>query len=98
MFYSKFDSYYYSRPVSYASYNPRLLKKPILDIKDSESQEVMNFFRRNSINAEDLGGLDRGIRFDDLEVGRRVFNHNGGLYYADSEYFIRQWKETNNLG
>jgi len=44
-----------------------------------------------------LGGLARGIRFGDLLVGRRVFNHNGGLYYGDNDYFIHQWKDTNDL-
>ena len=40
MFYNKFDSYSYSRPVSYHSYNPRIQKREILTLKDPESEEV----------------------------------------------------------
>jgi hypothetical protein len=95
--FGKFDSPYYSRPVSYRSYNPRIQKKEVLNIADPETQQVLDFFRRNNVTVEDLGGLARGIRFGDLEVGRRVFNHNGGMYYGNSDYFIHQWKNTNDL-
>ena len=42
-----------------------------------------------------MGGLSRGIRFGDLEIGKRKYNHNGSN--VDEEYFIRQWKSTNDL-
>lgn len=95
MFFNKFDSYYYSRPISYRSYNPRLTRPEILPIKDSESQEVLALLNQQGLEVTDLGGLARGIRFDDVEVGRRVFNHNN--YNVSDEYYIHQWKETNDL-
>lgn len=93
----RFDSIFYSRPVSYRSYNPRILRKEILNIKDIETTELLDFFNRNNVTVEDFGGLGRGIRFGDLLVERRVFNHNADLYYAGTEYVIRQWKPTNDL-
>ena len=97
MYFNRSDSYYYSRPVSYRSYNTRLTKKEILNITDPETDQVLEFFRKNNRSVDNLGGLARGIRFGDLEVGRRVFNHNSGLYYASTEYYIHQWKQTNDL-
>lgn len=47
---------------------------------------------------EDLGGVSRGIRFGDLEVVKRTYNHNSTAYYANVEYAIHQWKKTNDLG
>lgn len=98
MFFNRFDSYYYSRPVSYRSYNPRLTKQEVLTLPDPDTDQVLDFFRRNNVTVDNLGGLARGIRFGDLEVGKRIFNHNNRLYYADTEYFIHQWKPTNDLG
>ena len=95
--FGKFDSPYYSRPVSYRSYNPRISRKEVLNIADPESQQVLEFFRKNNVTVEDLGGLARGIRFGDLEVTRRVFNHNKAMYYANNDYVIHQWKETNHM-
>ena len=95
--FGRFDSPYYSRPVSYRSYNPRISRKEILNIADPQTEQVLDFFRRNNVTVENLGGLARGIRFGDLEVGRRVFNHNGGLYYGNDDFFIHQWKSTNDL-
>lgn len=97
MFFNRFDSYYYSRPISYRSYNPRITKQEVLTIADPDTDKVLDFFRRNNVTVDNLGGLSRGIRFGDLEVGKRVYNHNGRLYYADTEYFIHQWKQTNDL-
>ena len=96
MYYGKFDSYTYSRPVSYRSYYPRIEKKEILNLKDPEADQVKNYLRSNGYEVTDLGGLARGIRFGDIEVGRRNFNHhNDGI---QNEFYIRQWKETNDLG
>jgi len=58
----------------------------VLDLLRNSKQEVTN-----------LGGLARGLRFGDIEVGRRIFNHNSGLYYANTDYYIHQWKTTNDL-
>lgn len=82
MFYNKFDSYYYSRPVSYRSYNPRLVKPEILKETDPDTIALLNFFKRLNITVDDLGGISRGIRFGDLEVGKRIYNHNNSAYYA----------------
>ena len=94
MFYNRFDSYYYSRPVSYRSYNTRIQKPEILRIDESDTKEVLNFLNSRNMKCDNLGGLSRGIRFDDYEVGKRVFNHHA----TEPEYFIRQWKQTNDLG
>lgn len=66
MFFNRFDSYYYSRPVSYRSYNSRVTNKEILNINDSESEQILEFFRKNNQAVDNLGGLARGIRFGDL--------------------------------
>lgn len=66
MFLNKFDSYYYSRPVSYRSYNTRISKPEILTIKDTETEQILEFFRQNNQAVDNLGGLARGIRFGDL--------------------------------
>ena len=42
-----------------------------------------------------MGGLSRGIRFEDIEIGKRKYNHHGNN--IDIEYYIRQWKSTNDL-
>lgn len=97
MFFNSMDSYYYSRPVSYRSYNPRISKPEIILVKDPETEQVIELFRKNNQAIDNLGGLARGIRFGDLEVGRRVYNHNSGLYYANTEFYIHQWKPTNDL-
>lgn len=47
MFFNQFDSYYYSRPISYRSYYPKT-RAPILAFNDPESQEVKNFLRQNN--------------------------------------------------
>lgn len=49
MNYTRFDSYYYSRPVSYRSYYPKLQKTEILKENDSDTQEVINFFTKEGI-------------------------------------------------
>ena len=97
MYFNRFDSYFYSRPISYRSYNPKITRKDILPFIDPETDQVLDFFKRNNIQVTDLGGLARGIRFGDLEVGKRTFNHNNGSYYANNEYYIHQWKPTNDL-
>ena len=66
MFFNRFDSYYYSRPISYRSYNTRLTKPDILNIKDTETEQILEFFRTNNQTVDNLGGLARGIRFGDL--------------------------------
>ena len=66
MFYTRFDGYYYSRPTSYRSYYPRLQKPEILVENDIDTQDILRFFQKNNIVVNNLGGLSRGIRFDDL--------------------------------
>jgi hypothetical protein len=95
--YNKFDSYYYSRPISYRSINTRVSRPEILNISDPESNQVLELLAKYKVNANNLGGLARGIQFGDLLVERRVFNHNSTAYYASTDYVIRQWKDTNDL-
>ena len=95
--YTRFDSYYYSRPVSYRSYYPRIQKQEVLPFRDEESAQTLALLAELKVATNDLGGLARGIRFGDLEVGKRTYTHNSTLYYADSEFYIHQWKPTNDL-
>lgn len=95
MFYGKFDSYYYSRPVSYRSYTPKITRQEILTFNDQQTNEVLAFLKAQGIQVQDLGGLSRGLRFWDFELGRRVYNHNN--YKVSDEFFIHQWKNTNDL-
>ena len=60
-------------------------------------RKVLQFFSKNNVTVDNLGGLSRGIRFGDIEVGKRVYNHNSSMYYADADYYIHQWKDTNDL-
>lgn len=74
MYFNRWDSFYYSRPISYRSYYPRQQKLELLKQNDSQTQEVLTLLRsQEGGNLQDLGGLGRGIRFNDLEVGRRNF-------------------------
>jgi hypothetical protein len=66
MFYTKFDGYYYSRPVSYKSYYARIDKPEILVENDVDTQDILKFLQANNIVVNNLGGLSRGIRFDDI--------------------------------
>ena len=90
MHYNRFDSYFYSRPVAYKSYYPRIEKKEILTFNDPETDQVVNYLRAEGYDVQNLGGLARGIRFGDIEVGRRTFNHHNDL--VAPEFYIRQWK------
>ena len=102
MLYNKFDSYYYSRPVSYKSYYPKLTKtsQPLLlgAIGPDETGIVLDYFRSQKLVYVDKGGLDRGIVVGSigLEVSKRTFNHNS--LNTTTEYLIYQWKPTNDLG
>jgi hypothetical protein len=66
MSYNRFDSYFYSRPVSYRSYYPRLTKQTLLSDLDPDTTKVNNFLRSKGVEVNDLGGISRGIRFGDL--------------------------------
>lgn len=66
MYFNRSDSYYYSRPVSYRSYNPRITREEILPFNDPDTAAVLDFFRANSVTVDNLGGLARGLRFGDL--------------------------------
>ena len=63
---NRFDSYYYSRPISYRSYYPRQVKEEVLTINDNETNQVLDLLRRKQQEVNNLGGLARGIRFGDL--------------------------------
>lgn len=45
----RFDSYYYSRPISYRSYNPRLTRGEIISVNDTETNDILAFFKRNNV-------------------------------------------------
>jgi hypothetical protein len=94
MYYTPFDGYYYSRPVAYRSYYPRLQKEEILKENDADTQEVIKILQKNGVQFTNLGGLSRGIKFEDWELGKRVYNHHND--YAAPEYYLHQWKPTND--
>ena len=94
MFYTPFDGYYYSRPVAYRSYYPRLQKQEILKENDADTQEVINILQKNGIQFTNLGGLSRGIRWGDWELGKRVYTHHNDN--TAPEYYLHQWKPSND--
>ena len=63
MSYTPFDGYYYSRPVAYRSYYPRIGKEQILKENDTDTQQVLQLLQKNGVQFNNLGGLSRGIRF-----------------------------------
>lgn len=95
MFYNRFDSYYYSRPIAYRSYYPRVSKQELLPFDDSETKDVLAFLRNQGLEVDNRGTLHRGILFKDIEVGKRQYNHNN--YRVSTEYYIHQQKPTNDL-
>jgi hypothetical protein len=85
----------YSRPISYRSYYPRVAKPEVLHIPDPQTDEVLDLLKRENIEVTNLGGLARGIRFWDYEVGKRHYNFNS--FNVSDEYYIHEWKDTNDL-
>lgn len=92
--YGIFDGYYYSRPVSYRSYYPRVQKpfvlKDHLDREDDVIRSILGKFRQ-TIDQKD--SLARGVHWNDFVFGKRHFNHNS----VETEWYIHQWKPTNDL-
>lgn len=89
-----FESYNYSRPTSYRSYNQRIFKPYVLtDHLDPESDAIKQLLAQNRQQFDPTEGLARGIHWNGYEFGKRKFNHNS----HESEYFIYQWKSTNDL-
>jgi hypothetical protein len=92
--YSIFDGYYYSRPVSYRSYYPRVQKPFILtDHLDKESDAIRNILARNKQEFNQTDSLARGIHWTDYVFGKRHFNHHS----HETEWYIHEWKSTNDL-
>lgn len=85
----------WSRPVSYHSYNPRVTKPYILNQTDPETEETRVLLARFNIKLGPLDHLARNIRFEDIEIGKRRFDHNSPGHTA--EWYIHQWKKTNDL-
>ena len=94
MIYTPFDGYYYSRPVAYRSYYPRVAKTELLKENDADTHQVIKILEKDGVEFTNNGGLSRGIRFNDWELGKRVFNHHND--YAAPEYYLRQWKPSND--
>lgn len=94
MLFSKWEPNYYYRPISYRSYYPRQVKPEVLKVNDPQTQETLNLLRQQGQKVQNLGGLARGIRFDDIEVGRRHYDSNKERVV--DEFFIHQWKPTND--
>lgn len=63
--YTPFDGYYYSRPVAYRSYYPKIQKEEILKESDVDTQEVIKVLHKSGIQFTNLGGLSRGLKFGD---------------------------------
>ncbi len=80
---------------TYGSYNPIFNGPKIIKFNDPQSQEVLNYLRQQNYQPTDLGGLVRGIKFENIEVGKGIYNQNN--YKVSDEYYIHQWKETNDL-
>lgn len=97
-YYTPFDSYFYSRPISYHSYRGRIQKPDLLArvFATDHLDKIKNLLRKNNFTWEETDSLSRNLRFDDIEVGRRRFDH----YHTEdhqAEWYIHQWKTTNDL-
>lgn len=88
-------SLYYRRPIAYHTISVRQSRPEIIKVEDAQSTEVLNLLKNGKFEYTNLGGLGRGIRFGDIELGRRHYNYNGHKYVE--EFFIHQWKSTNDL-
>lgn len=94
---NKFDGYNYSRPVSYQSYTPRVMKPYILnDASDQETDVIKNILRRSQYPIDNTETLVRGLNWNGYILGKRKFNHNSDEI-ANTEYYIHQWRSTNDL-
>jgi hypothetical protein len=92
--YSIFDGYYYSRPVSYRSYYPRVQKPFILtDQLDKETDIIKSILTKNKQEFNPSEVLSRGIHWSDYVFGKRHFDHNS----HETEWYIYEWKPTNDL-
>jgi hypothetical protein len=92
--YGIFDGYYYSRPVSYRSYYPRVQKPFVLsDHLDRENDVIKGILSKFRQEFEPKDTLARGIHWNDFVFGKRHFNHNS----YETEWFVHQWKPTNDL-
>jgi hypothetical protein len=85
----------WSRPISYHSYNSRVSKPYILNPVDNETEQVRQLLSRFNIQLNSLDQLARNIRFEDIEIGKRRFDHNSP--HHNTEWYIHQWKKTNDL-
>lgn len=94
MFASSWNTWNYSRPIAYRSYYPRVQKTEVIKYSDTETEQVLAFLSQQGIQFNNLGGLSRGIRFSDFEIGKRHYTHNA--YNLPDEYYIHQWKPTND--
>ncbi len=97
-YYTPFDSYFYSRPISYHSYRGRIQKPDVLakTFASGHLDKVKALLRKNNITWTENDSLSRNLRFDDIEVGTRRFDH----YHTqdhEAEWYIHQWKSTNDL-
>jgi len=89
-----FSSYSYTRRTSYPRYNARIFKPYILtDHQDPESEAIKALLAQNRQVFDPVEGLARGIHWNGYEFGKRKFSHNSN----ETEYFIHQWKPTNDL-
>ena len=61
---------------------------------DADTQKVLKLLQTNGVNFTNLGGLSRGIKFEDWEVGKRIFNHYND-YAAPSITFINGNQQMN---
>ena len=97
-YYTPFDSYFYSRPISYHSYRGRIQKPDVLArvFATDHLDKIKNLLKRFGFTWNETDSLSRNLRFDDIEIGRRRWDH----YHTqdhEAEWYIHQWKPTNDL-
>ena len=56
---------------------------------------MIRLLSQNGQEYENYGGLSRGIKIGDVIVGKRTYNHHASQF--STEYYIHQWKNTNDL-
>ena len=92
----QYNSNTWDRPISYHSYNARVSRPYVLDNKDQETDTVRQILSKHNVTLPDNQHLARNIAFEDIEIGKRRFDHNSPHHIT--EWFIHQWKKTNDLG
>lgn len=54
----------HSRPITYASYSPRITKPEVLSLEDTKESQIIQILEKHGKKVTNFGGLKIGIAFD----------------------------------